>query len=152
MRAKIMKMSMTKSTKSMQIKTYSELSRFHTFEERFDYLRLHGAVGRSTFGFDRHINQHFYRSREWKDVRDFVIVRDNGCDLGVSGYEIGSDILIHHINPMDVDDIVHGESWIIDPEFLITTTHNTHNAIHYSDASLLPKIVVAREPNDTKLW
>jgi hypothetical protein len=133
-------------------KRYSELSRFDTFEERYAYLRLGGAVGRSTFGFDRYINQQFYRSREWKNARDFVIVRDDGCDLGVPGYEIHGELLVHHINPMAMDDIVHGESWIFDPEFLITTTHNTHNAIHYGDDSLLPKVVTARQPGDTKLW
>lgn len=133
-------------------KTYTELSRFHTFEERFEYLRLYGDVGRETFGFDRYLNQQFYRSYEWKRVRDFVIVRDNGCDLGVNGYEIHENALIHHINPISPDDIIHGEEWILDPEFLITTTHNTHNAIHYSDVSLLPKVVVERTPGDTKLW
>jgi len=133
-------------------KTYSEMSRFVTFEERFEYLRLFGSVGRSTFGFDRYINQQFYRSREWKRVRDLVITRDDGCDLGVPGYEIYSSILIHHINPISVDDILHSEEWIFEPDFLITTTQNTHNAIHYSDASLLPKTVVARESGDTKLW
>lgn len=136
----------------MTIKTYSELAYYATFEDRFEYLKLSGTIGRSTFGFDRHINQRFYKSHEWKSARDFVIVRDDGCDLGVPGYEIGGKLLIHHINPMDVDDIVHGESWIFDPEFLITTTHDTHNAIHYGDASLLPKVTVARESGDTKLW
>lgn len=134
------------------MKTFTEMNRFNTFEERFEYLRLRGAVGRSTFGFDRYINQQFYRSREWKQARDFVIVRDNGCDLGFPGYEIGGALLIHHINPMTVDDVVHAEDWIFNPEYLITTTHNTHNAIHYSDASLLPKVVIARQSGDTKLW
>lgn len=137
---------------STMTKKYSELSRLHTFEDRFEYLRLHGDVGRATFGFDRHINQQFYRSREWKNSRDFVIVRDDGCDLGISGYEISGELLVHHINPMVVDDIIHGEEWIFDPEYLITTTHATHNAIHYSDESLLPRIIVARQPGDTKLW
>jgi hypothetical protein len=136
----------------MEIKTYTELSRFSSFEDRFEYLRLRGAVGRSTFGFDRYINQQFYQSREWKSARDFVIVRDGGCDLGVRGYEIHAEMLIHHINPVSVDDILDHEEWILDPEFLITTTHNTHNAIHYGDASLLPKVVIARGPGDTKLW
>lgn len=134
------------------MKTYTELTRYHTFDDRFEYLRLHGVVGRSTFGFDRYLNQRFYRSREWKQARDEVIVRDNGCDLGVDDYEIHGELLIHHINPMTVDDIVHGEDWIFNPEYLITTTHSTHNAIHYSDVSLLPKVVVARQPGDTKLW
>lgn len=134
------------------IRSYSQLKRLDTFEERFEYLCLRGEVGRATFGFDRHINQRFYRSREWKDVRDFVIVRDQGCDLGIPEYEIHGQLLIHHINPMSVDHIVHGEAWIFDPEFLITTTQHTHNAIHYGDASLLPKKLVAREAGDTKLW
>lgn len=131
---------------------YSELSRLESFDDRFEYLRLHGEVGRSTFGFDRYLNQRFYQSREWKNVRDFVIVRDNGCDLGVDGYEIHQSPLIHHINPMKIDDIIHGEEWILDPEYLITTTMNTHNAIHYSDKSLLPRVVTARTPGDTRLW
>lgn len=134
------------------IRAYSELERLRSFEERFDYLRLHGDVGRSTFGFDRYINQKFYKSAEWKNARDFVIVRDNGCDLGIIGYEIHSGALIHHINPMTRDDVIHSESWIFDPEYLITTTHRTHNAIHYSDESLLPKVVIARQKGDTKLW
>lgn len=133
-------------------RTYEELSTYETFDERFAYLRLHGEVGRSTFGFDRHINQKFYLSRQWKIVREHVIVRDYGCDLGVNGYEIHDMILIHHMNPMTIDDIVHGESWILDPEFLITTTHKTHNAIHYSDESLIPKVVADRTPGDTALW
>ena len=133
-------------------KNYSELNKLNSFEERFEYLRLYGAVGRSTFGFDRYINQQFYRSKEWKQARDYVIIRDNGCDLGISGYEVFAGVVIHHMNPMDVSDIVHGESWILDPEYLITTTHSTHNAIHFSDVSLLPKTVLKREPGDTKLW
>ena len=123
-----------------------------TFEERFEYLLLGGQVGYATFGFDRYLNQQFYASREWKTVRDHVIVRDNGCDLGIQGYEIHTGILIHHMNPVAIDDIVHREDWILDPEFLITTTHNTHNAIHYGTDRLLPKTVTARSPGDTKLW
>jgi hypothetical protein len=133
-------------------KTYSELRWLTTFDERFQYLLLGGQVGRSTFGFDRYINQKFYASRQWKTARDQVIVRDNGCDLGVPGYEIHTGILIHHINPVSVDDILHGEDWIFNPEYLITTTHNTHNAIHYGTDKLIPKTVVARSPGDTKLW
>ena len=93
------------------------------------------------FGFDRHVNQTFYTSYEWKNVRDRVIVRDNGCDLGVNGYEIHAELLVHHINPMGIDDILHAEEWIIDPEYLITTCHQTHNAIHYSNELLLPRVV-----------
>lgn len=134
----------------MMIRTYSELIRFHSFEERFDYLSLQGTVGNQTFGHDRYINQNFYRSVEWQRVRNHVIVRDNGCDLGVKGYEIGGEILVHHLEPMRPDDIIHGADWIIDPEYLITTTPETHNAIHYGGS---PRpVYVARAPGDTKLW
>lgn len=136
----------------MRVRRYSELRRLETFEERFDYLRLGGEVGVSTFGFDRYINQDFYRSQEWRSARRDVIVRDNGCDLGIPGREIHTGILVHHINPMTVDDVVHGEDWIINPEFLITTCHDTHNAIHYGDASQLRKEWTPREPGDTRLW
>lgn len=134
------------------IRRYSELRRLQTFKERFDYLSLRGQVGVATFGFDRHLNQMFYRSVEWKQVREYVVVRDEGCDLGVEGYEIHSNILIHHINPLSVDDIRHSDRNLLDPEFLITTTHRTHNAIHFGDESLLPKPYVPRRKGDTKLW
>lgn len=137
---------------SMRNRTYSELVRYTTFEDRFAYLKLDGAVGSQTFGFDRYLNQMFYSSHEWKTIREYVIIRDNGCDLGVQGYEIHANLLIHHINPMTQEDIVHQEEWILDPEFLITTTHNTHNAIHYGNESLLPKVVPERKPGDTRLW
>lgn len=133
-------------------RSYSELSRLDTFEERFEYLKLSGGVGRETFGFDRHINQRFYLSREWQDVRRHVLLRDEGCDLGILGYEIHVGPLIHHMNPMSVDDILHGEDWILDPEYLITTTHNTHNAIHYGGIDPYPKVVTQRTPGDTRLW
>jgi len=133
-------------------RTFSELIQFSTFEERYRYLQLRGEVGFSTFGFDRYMNQQFYRSREWRQVRQFVINRDQGCDLAVEGYEIFDRIYIHHMNPMTVDDIKHGNEDILDPEFLISTTHNTHNAIHYGDESLLPQVFVPRSPGDTKLW
>lgn len=136
----------------MRIRTWSELRRIETFEERYHYLRLRGAVGSATFGFDRHINQKFYTSRQWRDVRHDVIARDLGCDLGLEGYEIHDKIIIHHMNPMTVDNIVHGEGHILDPEFLITTTQRTHNAIHYGDERLLPRQLVERTPGDTKLW
>ena len=134
------------------IRTYSELVKFITFEDRFEYLRLHGGVGRSTFGFDRYLNQKFYSSYEWKDVRNHVIARDLGRDLGVEGYEIHDHILIHHMNPVTVDSVVHRDLHLLDPEYLITTTHRTHNAIHYGDKSLLPQPVVERRKGDTKLW
>lgn len=134
------------------IRRYSELRHIPTFEERFEYLKLNGSVGRETFGFDRYINQRFYTSKEWRDIRHYVITRDLGLDLGAEGYEINSRILIHHMNPIVVDDILHKNDDILDPEFLITTCHNTHNAIHYGDSSLLPKPLVERSRGDTRLW
>lgn len=136
----------------MSIKTYSELITLPTFEERYRYLRLSGNVGEETFGFDRYLNQMFYRSQRWKEVRDFVIIRDNGCDLGVEGYEIYGRILIHHMNPITLRDIEYETEFLLDPEYLITTVHNTHNAIHYGDESLLITAPVERRPNDTCPW
>ncbi len=133
-------------------RTYRELIQRDTFESRFEYLKLGGGVGRATFGFDRWINQQFYKSLEWQNLRNFVLIRDDGCDLGVEGYEIQHKPLIHHINPMTADDIIHGEDWILNPEFLITTTHHTHNAIHYGMDIKFPAVVAQRSPNDTKLW
>jgi hypothetical protein len=135
-----------------RIRTYSDLRRLKTFEERFEYLRLNGEVGKSTFGFDRWINQLFYRSREWKTIRNHVIVRDEGRDLGIEGYEIGADLLVHHMNPVSIMDIEERKEWILDPEYLITTSLQTHNAIHYGDASLLPRGPVQRQVGDTRLW
>lgn len=135
-----------------RIRTYSELRRLETFEERYRYLALRGVLGESTFGFDRWMNQEFYHSYEWKSARDQVIVRDNGCDLGVLGYEIHSGLLVHHMNPMSASDLEHGGGWTIDPQFLITTSLRTHNAIHYGDESLLPRGPVVRKPGDTALW
>lgn len=134
------------------IRRYSELRRLESFEDRYNYLSLKGVVGERTFGHERHINQKFYTSRQWRQVRSHVIARDLGCDLGVEGYEIHDKLLIHHMNPMDVNDIAHGDESILDPEFLITTTHRTHNAIHYGDAGLLARPFVERRPGDTKLW
>lgn len=136
----------------MKTKTYSEMLQHQTFEDRYEYLRIGGSVGTSTFGFDRYINQSFYTSSEWKHVRNQVIVRDNGCDLAVPGYEVNGALLIHHINPLTSDDLIHHEEWVLNPEYLITTTQSTHNAIHYGDRSLLPKPFVPRRPGDTKLW
>lgn len=135
-----------------QIRSYSALRRFETFEARLQYLKLGDTVGRSTFGFDRWINQRFYTSSQWKRARDVVIVRDLGCDLGVPGYDVYSDILIHHMNPMTAKDIIHGEEWILNPEYLITTTKLTHNAIHYGVDVMMPKVTTERKPGDTKLW
>lgn len=145
---------MTSRTRTMRgIKCYSELSKLSTFEERFEYLRLDGAVGAETFGFDRYLNQAFYhRSKEWKAVRDIVIVRDNGCDLGVPGYEIYGRVLIHHLNPISVLDIERKSDLLLDPEYLICTTHNTHNAIHYGTAELLVKGPIQRKKYDTCPW
>lgn len=117
----------------MTTRTYSELRSLASFEERYRYLQLRGQVGASTFGFDRYINQRFYTGRQWRQVRDVVIARDLGLDLGCEGYEIFDKIIIHHMNPMDAKAIEHGDADILDPEFLITTTHRTHNAIHYGD-------------------
>lgn len=136
----------------MRIKSYFAVSRLETFEERFDYLKLGGQVGAATFGFDRWINQRFYQSREWQLARNYVIARDDGCDLGVPGYEIETQLLVHHMNPITPDDLEAGEEWIVDPEFLITTSKLTHNAIHYGDKSLLPRPHVERRPGDTRLW
>lgn len=136
----------------MSIRNYSELSKLLTFEERYQYLRLDGTVGKETFGFDRYLNQVFYRSQKWKTIRDFVIIRDNGCDLGVEGYEIHGRIIIHHINPLTVRDIESESEFLLDPEFLICTTHNTHNAIHYGDENLLIRAPIERTKNDTCPW
>jgi hypothetical protein len=134
------------------IRRYAELRRINSFEERFAYLKLNGVVGKSTFGFDRWVNQAFYTSAQWRQVRHEIIVRDNGCDLGVEGHELHERIIIHHMNPMAVLDIESGDPAILDPEFLISVSHATHNAIHYGDESLLPKPPVERRPGDTNLW
>lgn len=134
------------------LRTYSELSRLQTFRERFEYLRLDGIVGVETFGFDRYLNQVFYNSDEWKAVRKTVIIRDNGCDLGMDGYDIHGKIIVHHMNPFSIDDVLHRKEELLDPEFLISTVLNTHNAIHYGDESLLPSAPIVRTRNDTCPW
>ena len=134
------------------IRCYSELSQLSTFEERFDYLSLKSHVGEETYGFDRWINQTFYRSPEWKQVRYYVIERDTGCDLGIKGREIQSHIIVHHMNPILVKDITDSTSFLLDPEYLICTTDITHNAIHYGDKSLLITMPKERKPNDTCPW
>jgi hypothetical protein len=136
----------------MRIRCYSELRQLETFEERFDYLELKGVVGESTFGFDRWVNQRFYKSYEWYLARARVITRDDGCDLGIPGYEIYTGVLVHHMNPMTMDDIKHGNENLFDPEYLILVSLNTHNAIHYGDKSLLPRGPVERKSGDTTLW
>lgn len=134
------------------IRTYSELIKLKTFKDRFEYLKLDRIVGEETFGFDRYMNQIFYKSREWTSVRRSVIIRDNGCDLGVEGYEIHGKILIHHMNPINLSDIVHKTDELLNPDYLITTVLSTHNAIHYGDASLLPVLPIERRANDTCPW
>ena len=136
----------------MSINTYSELIKIPTFEERFEYLRLNGIVGKDTFGFDRYINQKFYRSSEWKRIRDQVIVRDNGCDLGIEDRMIVGRILIHHMNPITDRDILNVTDLLLNPEYLICVSHITHNAIHYSDEKLLIKSPIVRTKYDTCPW
>ena len=136
----------------MSLRTYTELSALGTFLDRFQYLRLSGTVGKDTFGFDRYVNKRFYTSREWKAVRDFVITRDLGCDLGVPGYEIYGRVFIHHINPILIKDIEQSSDILLNPEYLISTTPTTHNAIHYGDEGLLPKDPIDRTMNDTCPW
>lgn len=133
-------------------KCYSELRSIDTFDDRFEYLKLGGGVGRATFGFDRYLNQNFYTSREWENVRREVIIRDEGCDLGIIGYEIHHGLMIHHMNPMLPEDLHNQEAWILDPEYLITTKLATHNNIHFGVKSPYPKVVLERKPEDTQLW
>jgi hypothetical protein len=136
----------------MMIRTYTELRKLPTLDERFDYLELGGRIGESTFGFDRWINQQFYRSREWKQIRNHVIARDLGFDLGAEDAPLLGAHLIHHMNPLTLEDIENATDNLLDPEFLITTSLRTHNAIHYGDKGLLPRPFVERTPGDTKLW
>lgn len=138
--------------KKMIIRTYSELITLPTFEDRYRYLQLNGAVGKDTFGFDRYINQQFYRSKEWQRIRDEVIIRDNACDLGMEGYEIHGRIYVHHMNPIMVQDIQSNSDYLMNREFLICTTHRTHNAIHYGDENLLARAPIERTKNDTCPW
>ncbi|AMM44372.1 HNH endonuclease [Arthrobacter phage Mudcat] len=134
------------------IRTYSELIQYNTFEERFNYLALKGSVAAQTFGHERYLNQEFYRSRAWKQVRRDVIARDLGCDLGLEGFDIHDRPIVHHMNPMSADNIIHGDEDILNMEYLITVTHKTHNGIHYGDDSVIPKPFVERRPGDTRLW
>lgn len=134
------------------IRTYSELERLETFEERFRYLKLTGKVGESTFGFDRYLNQLLYNSRRWKKTRDGIIIRDGACDLGVEGYDIYDIIIVHHLNPITIEDIELERAIVFDPEFLICTSKKTHNAIHFGDESLLPQMPIERRRNDTCPW
>lgn len=138
----------------MTLRTYTELRRISSFEDRFHYLQLKGAVGAQTFGVERYLNQSFYRSRQWKEVRNEVIARDEACDLGVKGFDIfeARNVIVHHMNPMTPEELYHGEEHVLNPEYLICTTLRTHNAIHYGDASLLALPPVERRPGDTLLW
>lgn len=134
------------------IRTYTELSQLNTFEERFEYLSIRGVVGEATFGYERHYNQKFYNSKQWRDVRDEVLTRDLGCDLGITGHDIFIRPIIHHMNPMAPQDLIRGNDDILNPEYLITVSHRTHNAIHYGDKSLLALPIPERRPGDTRLW
>lgn len=136
----------------MTIKTYSELITIPTFEDRYRYLRIGSEIGKDTFGFDRYLNQSFYKSDEWKSIRDYVIVRDHGCDLGIEGREIWGRIIIHHMNPITKKDILTRSRFLLDPEFLICTIKNTHDAIHYGDETLLVTVPLERQKNDTCPW
>lgn len=136
----------------MIIRTYSELIKLPTFEERFQYLKLDGDVGVETFGFDRYLNQAFYSSDEWKSIRNQVIIRDNGCDLGIEGREIYKRIIIHHMNPITKEDLLYRTEYLLNPEYMICTMKNTHDAIHYGDENLLFKEPGERKPNDTCPW
>jgi len=131
---------------------YSELILLPTFKERFDYLKLDGSVGEDTFGFDRYLNQQFYRSSKWRKLRDEIILRDNGCDLGVDGFQIYGQVLIHHLNPITKEDLLNMSEYLTNPEYLICTTHNTHNALHYGDSNLLLTEPIKRFKYDTCPW
>lgn len=133
-------------------RTYSELLSFSSFEDRYNYLKIMGNVGEETFGFNRYLNQNLYQSSEWKRARRAVILRDEGYDMGIVGRDIVGKIIVHHMNPITIEDIENGNPDIFDPEFLISVSEETHNAIHYGDKSLLPRIVVERYSGDTKLW
>lgn len=143
---------MQDKVKQMSIRTYSELITLPTFRERYEYLKLNGRVGEETFGFDRYLNQAFYKSEEWRAVRDYVIVRDNGCDLGMEGHEIFGKILIHHMNPIGKRDILDRSDLLLNPEYLICTIKNTHDAIHFGDENLLIVAPIERRKNDTCPW
>jgi hypothetical protein len=135
------------------IRRYSELIQLSTFEERFNYLKLHGSIGRETFGFDRYLNQKFYKSSEWKHIRDIIIIRDGGCDMALKGYDAGDRIIIHHMNPVSIDDLRQNPGILLDPEFLVCVSLDTHNAIHYGDEEYLNKNKLEeRHPNDTIPW
>lgn len=134
------------------IRRYSELKRINSFKDRYEYLRLAGVVGESTFGFDRYLNQLLYSSEKWKRIRNEIIIRDNGCDLGIEGYDLHGRIIVHHMNPLSIEDVTKVTDDIFNPEYLICTSMRTHNAIHFGDENLLPKLPIERKPNDTCPW
>lgn len=134
------------------LRTYSELISLRSFSDRYEYLKLTGEVGASTFGFDRYLNQMFYRLKEWKHVRNEVILRDNGCDLGIEGYEIQGNIFVHHMNPITKNDVLHNVDYVLNPEYLICASFDTHNAIHFGRYETLFNEPIERTPNDTCLW
>lgn len=136
----------------MTLRTFTELERIDDYHERFEYLSVRTLVGAETFGHERYLNQNFYRSHEWKQARYEVIERDNGCDMAMPGFEIFSRIIVHHMNPMTIEDVEYGNPDIVNPEYLISVTHETHNAIHYGDSSLLAQPVVVRRSNDHIEW
>lgn len=137
---------------TMNIRTYSELITIPTFEERYNYLKLNGIVGKETFGYDRYLNQLLYRSSDWRSFRDRIIIRDNGCDLACEGFELQSRIIIHHIDPITIEDILNKHPKVFDPENVVSTSHNTHLAIHYGDKNLIPITPINRHKNDTCPW
>ena len=137
---------------TMNIRTYSKLITIPTFEERYNYLKLNGIVGKETFGYDRYLNQLLYRSSDWRSFRDRIIIRDNGCDLACEGFELQSRIIIHHIDPITVEDILNKHPKVFDPENVVSTSHNTHLAIHYGDKNLISIGPINRHKNDTCPW
>ena len=137
---------------TMNIRTYSNLITIPTFEERYNYLKLNGIVGKETFGYDRYLNQLLYRSSDWRSFRDRIIIRDNGCDLACEGFELQSRIIIHHIDPITVEDIINKHPKVFDPENVVSTSHNTHLAIHYGDKNLISIGPINRYKNDTCPW
>lgn len=136
----------------MMTRTYDEVIKLPTFEERFTYLKCDGQIGFETFGPNRYLVEQFYLSDEWRRIRDFVIIRDNACDLATPGFQIYEKILIHHINPITIDDVINHTIYLVDPQFLICTSHETHNAIHYSNETILQRNPIERNPGDTCLW
>lgn len=134
------------------IRTYTELMKLQTFEERYRYLKLAARVGDETFGFDRYLNQQFYHSQEWKSIRNEIIIRDNACDLGITGREMSKGIIIHHMNPITKDDLIHQSDFLLNPDYLICTSKKTHSAIHYGDESLLFDGITERTKDDTCPW